>query len=371
MPHLAQVRFVFPFRLPLAASEFIFNFEGARAAIVVHSRLALRHTVFVDPRLRLANAQRKKHIFCNPADQTQHVRTLVFVQHQTPLIEEMTDTVAVTQIDVSFERPGDCPPDNERPSEQLLDEVRASGLKRVRYFVRAYRNRTDEPDVFVPALPDSPVVEVSFSRQYSFDDAFLKFQTASTHTTLFAESVERTGIGKPIADEAACLTLARQLRAATPITMVHELMIDASQLSTLHSNFRLSIVLSQTALEVFLQRRLEEECTQRGIAELEGTSGRRRPVAEALSRGSLESDLLGRYAQQLAGRSVKDCGQYQDWYRYAYMPRKEIIHKGGLVDASEEDGKRAWQSVMAYTAVLDRLLIAGRSTTSGAGPPHS
>ena len=112
-------------------------------------------------------------------------------------------------------------------------------------------------------------------------------------------------------------------------------------------------------MESYIQRRLIHECNQRDIASLASKRGIELDVETAIASGDLRGDLLGVSMTFLLGRSAKDCSEHLEWYKNAYEPRNQIVHRG-RVNVTESDARKAFESVVKYCVYTDRMLIESR-----------
>ena len=69
--------------------------------------------------------------------------------------------------------------------------------------------------------------------------------------------------------------------------------------------------------------------------------------------------VLGDIGKFLTGENIKSSKQYQEWDKYAYKVRKEIIHKARLF-ATEEEAMKAFESVINFINFISGLLIKSR-----------
>jgi hypothetical protein len=157
---LAQVRFVFPFRMGIDDATFIFDFEGSRTWFRVWSGLASREITFVPASERKGGVVRKHYRTMGVLhdDSKQHVRTVVTAEAEDRFLEAVTDTVGFTRFDVAFEVTADMP-----LSDEDVRQLTSHALACVQHFVHEYRLFRYEPDVFSPVLNDSYAELVAYS----------------------------------------------------------------------------------------------------------------------------------------------------------------------------------------------------------------
>lgn len=123
----------------------------------------------------------------------------------------------------------------------------------------------------------------------------------------------------------------------------------------------MSVIVIQSAFEVFLQRRLLDEYRIRGISEvkIQRSAGTVKKLVEEIIPSASLQDLLETYCKGLCDKSVKDNQQYQRWYKETYKRRNHIIHWGGL-EVSESDARNAFEATVDYMNHLGEALALSR-----------
>src|SRR5882762_9209503 len=106
MAYLAQVRYVFPFRLSLSSTMFRVKTEDFTARVRVWSDKADRRLVFRDPKDRIPEQYREvlqaRRVSKEKSDEL-ILRTVHINAEDDLIIEEVIDTVGFTRMDVIFE----------------------------------------------------------------------------------------------------------------------------------------------------------------------------------------------------------------------------------------------------------------------------
>jgi hypothetical protein len=357
VPYLAQVRYVFPFGLSLPDTAFWVKAEDSMASVRAWSGAAERRLVLRPPQARQSEHQRQTLRSKNEQDGS-IIRTVFINMDDDLFVEEVVDTVGFTRMDVTFECSGDVP----SSGSPILGEIREKATTIVKKFLRAYRNVSDQVDVKVLSEMDSPLIEVSVSTNYTFtkkeiDAKFMKVQ----HSFQWLPPVKRSVSKGPLSDE-QLKGLILLLDHGIEPEFFRDLLLEAKELSFINSNHRLSLVIAQTGFETYIQWRLVHECNQRTITLLTSKKGIELDVETAIATGDLRSDLLGTYMTFLLGRSAKDCSEHQEWYKNAYEPRNQIVHRG-RVNVTESDARKAFESVVKYCDYTDRMLIESRGQT--------
>ena len=354
MPYLAQVRYVFPFRISLSAEFFRVKHEDSMTSVRVWSDVAARHLVLRDPQDRKPEHRRAKvrSAYSNDGviNRTAHINL-----DDDLFLEEVIDTVGFTRMDVTFECSGDVPPS----SSPIFEEIREKAISIAQRFLRAYRTVSEQVDVKVPSKKESPIVEVGVSTNYIFGRTDIEATFAIVERTFQWLPPSFTGASKEPLSPEKLNGLITLLDHGIEAELFRELLLEARELSLIHGNHRLALVIAQTGMEDYIQWRLIHECNQRSIASLTSKKGIELDVETAIATGDLRSDLLGVYMTFLLGRSAKDCSEHQEWYKNAYEPRNQIVHRG-RVNIMESDARKAFESVVKYCVYADRMLLESR-----------
>ena len=356
MPYLAQVRYLFAFRLGMPDLAFWVKTKTDEkgAFIRVWSGKADRQLVLREQKDRKPEHRRE---WLRSVIQPQGIISrLVCINNDDDLfLEEVVDTVGFTRMDVTFECQGGIPKNDSH--EQ--DKIRQNAISLAQRFVRTYRLIANQVEVRIPNEADSPIIEVRAGTDYSFNTEEIDAKLAMISRRFQWPLPKLSGAVKEALSNDKIALLGNLLRQGDEPAMFQQLLLEAKELSIVHGDHRISVIISQSAFEVYVQSRLTEECKIRGVLHLTSSRGDQRDVEVAIIDGDLRKELLGQYARVLSGRSVKDCPEHNSWFKNAYNPRNEIVHRGRR-DVTEADAQASFESVMTYCEYLDRALIAGR-----------
>jgi hypothetical protein len=267
-------------------------------------------------------------------------------------LEESSDYLGYTLVDVTWELP-------HRPPDAELGEIREEAFRRAQWFVRQYRLETDEIDVRIPDIRDSPVVLLAGATEYRFDRTHVEATFAVVHRQFRWQPAEASGIAKPEWGTDKKAALAKRLRSEAPIEVGPELLLEARQLSRVQQQHRLAVIVGSSAFEALIRDLLLKECGYRTVTQLPMRDSRMTEVAEAVANGDLRSELLGSCAKHLVGGSIKDCSEYQEWFRQAHELRNAIIHRS-QTRISQSDAENALKVIKAYVAKVAEFLEASR-----------
>ncbi|CBK43063.1 protein of unknown function [Nitrospira defluvii] len=358
MKYLAQVRYVFPFRLGVPEAAFWMRTDGNGAFVRVWSAKADRQLILRDQKDRKPEHRREwLRSIIKPQDV---VSRMVCINNDDDLfLEEVVDSVGFTRLDVTFEYLGETFP----PEQPDQSKIREQAISIAQRFVRMYRLVANQVDVRVPNESDSPIVELRAGTEYSFSLNEIDAKLATVNRLFQWDLPSTSGAVKGILTEAKLTEFGNYLRQGSEPELYQQFLLEAKELSKVHGDHRLSVVVAQSAFEVYAQSRLIQECKLRNLRTLLSVRGESQDVDTSITDGDLRRELLGHYARCLAGQSVKECQEFHAWHKNAYILRNEIVHRGRH-DVDQSHARVAFESVMSYCKYLNRMLVAGRNGPS-------
>ncbi|MEE9391862.1 MAG: hypothetical protein V3W41_05080 [Planctomycetota bacterium] len=264
MSQLIKARFVFPIRLSLPEGGWAYKHDGDLTMIGVRSGAGELRLVLLPESERSRNKERfwlrtvfRRHPLVI-------ARTACISPGHDLLLEEFTDAASFSQLDVCFEVSQLVDQNDKRAMAKLRDDAFA----RVQIFVRFYRLAANEVDVPIPNLASSPVVELAVADDYKMDEGGAEGEFHTIYRQFQWPLPATKGLLKPRMDPQRTEAFVKHLRSGKEPDLYAEQLLEAKELSRLHGNHRLAIVVAQGAFESFFQRRLLEECEARGINNL-------------------------------------------------------------------------------------------------------
>lgn len=357
MAYLIQARFVLPFRLGLSDVAFSACYNNSLTFIKIKTGQGLQTNFFRIPDARNKN-QKREWLRASPVlESGKEVisRTVCINQEDELFLEETSDFLGYTLIDVNFEVL-EAPKSGAGPEIEKLQE---EAFRRVQWFIRQYRTVSDELDVRVPEITDSPIILIAGADDYQISGQVLegKFKLLSRQFRWLP--AEATGIAKPEWDQAKIRRLETKLARGAEIPIFEELFLEAKQLSKVQQNHRLAIVVIGNAFELFVREALHKECVRRNLRQLPFRDGKMASMDELVETADLRSELLGTCAKHLVGRSIKSCSEYQAWHTKGYIPRNEILHRGRTMMFAS-DVEVAFISTVNYSNRISRFFAESR-----------
>ena len=361
---LVQVKFVFPFKLSLPRAGFWVRYQGRPYHVCVFNTDGLKSYTYTgqqegqDP-----NKEKGGHFLVDVGfhdGKKEKHREGFFIDNDPYLfLRKIIDYVGYTFLHVTFE----VSPPSPEGDEQRQKDFTKTALKVAGQFINVYRELAGDPDISSPSEYDSPGIEICVSTGgYVFEeDGYVNGQFRLLSRTVQWDSLEKTGREKPILLTQEQLdNLSQRLKEDTGFPLYTELLLNGKEYAFLHRNCRMSVVAVQSAFEVFLQRRLLDEYSIRGISEItvrQDGGSVKKPVEEVIPSASVR-ELLETYWKKLCGKSVKANQKYQRWHKEAYERRNQIIHSGRL-EVSESDARNAFEATLEYMNYLEKALKLG------------
>jgi hypothetical protein len=227
----------------------------------------------------------------------------------------VTDYVDYTFSHVHFE----IDPPSPEGDEQRQNDLKKTALNVVQRLIGVYQEMAGDPDVFSPDEYDSLGVDLLIAeRDYTFKEggSEIKGDFKRVSSTIQWDPLEKAGKAKPSSLPQEWLDkFQNRLEVEEDLPLYIELLLSGKEYAHLHRDYRIAVVMIQSAFEVFLQDRLLEEYKTRGIPHVwvrQGRSGSiKKPIEEAMPSASLQQDLLEKYGKELCGESVKNNPYYE------------------------------------------------------------
>lgn len=293
-----------------------------------------------------------RYIRAVAGDKKAPVRQIHRKEAEVPFTGGTVDPVNYTRVLVTFEIEGTHVLDDETSARGLRDWV--EGV--VQYFFDLYRLVTQEGDLTRPRIKDAPMVDVLVADDYEFNSEVLGGEFRPYRWIYSWEDTGRGGYFKEMMSREKFAALLTLLQSGANPRVFDKLLLDAKEQSLIRDEHDLAIVVAETAFETLLQERLLAACAARGVTDLTVGRGRgatQMPYREAIERAQVR-DCLD-YVQELSGQNIKGGAEHNNWLTHAYGKRNRIVH-GGERGAAVDDVGRAFNAVVAYAGLVDRVL---------------
>src|SRR5262245_14877885 len=202
----------------------------------------------------------------------------------------VTEYIDCTFFHVHFE----IDPPSPEGDEQRQNDLKKTALKVVQRLIGVYREMAGDPDVFSPDEYDSLSVDLLIAeRDYTFKEGGgeIRGDFRRVASTIQWDPLEKSGREKLSSLPQEWLDKFQdRLEIDKDLPLYVELLMSGKEYAHLHRDYRMAVVMIQSAFEVFLQDRLLEEYKTRGIPHVwvrQGRSGPiRKPIEEAIPSAS-------------------------------------------------------------------------------------
>jgi hypothetical protein len=287
------------------------------------------------------------------------VRKVIANNESENFLEGTIDLLESMFFDIYFEFPEKSFSNNN----ETLHKIKDKAIHILFYFINAYRSITNEADIYNPSSLDFPAIELYYSKNdYVLDSEILEGKYIFISRELNWKSPDVTGYFKEILDSEKLEIFVSLLNSNKPIPLHLQLLADAREHAIIRKDYKISLILSATATEVYIQDRLIRECELRKIEKLTVGRGKRETTKnylDAILEGNLREELMGDIFTFLTGLNLKDSTQYQNWYKYSYLLRNDIIHKGKF-EVTEEEAKKSFEIVIVFLKYINDLIIKSK-----------
>lgn len=288
------------------------------------------------------------------------IRKVIVNEQSENFFEATIDLLKSTGFDIYFEFPEKLLHKNEKDNDILKDKI----SEILSYFINQYRTVANEVDIHNPSNLDFPVIDLHFSKKkFKSDYEIINGEYKSYGRILSTLKPEHTGYFKKMISQDQMSKLMVNLNSNKPVQIHMQLLVDAKEYAIIRKDYKTSIILSVTATEVFLQASYLGECELRKIKNLTREyRGQKKSTnyIDTILDADLKDNLLGDIGKFLTGENIKGTKQYQDWDKYAYKLRKEIVHKARLF-ATEDEAMKAFETVIHFINFISGLLIKSRN----------
>lgn len=303
-------------------------------------------------------------------------RQIVCNDKSENFLEGNIDLLKSTGFDIYFDYP-----DNEfELSEKCYERIKLKAIELLSHFIHTYRMFSNEVDIQNPSILEFPIMDLHYSnKKLDSEDEIINGGYSFLGRLINVVDNELTGNFKATLSEETLRGMTNFLNSSEPIPIHIKLLKDAKEFSRIHKDSNVSIIISVSATEVFLQTKFIEECERQGIKFLPTKKRKENLMSRILSKekskkikfddylnaiikGNVRDDLLGIIGTYLTGVKIKSSKEYCDWYHFAYKMRNDIIHQGKY-ERNEEDAKNAYESVVRLMSYIEGLLKQKHSTS--------
>lgn len=243
-------------------------------------------------------------------------------------------------------------------TDEGVSGVRALAHDAVERFVDSYSFVSSDIDVTRFSSDEVCGSVLWWTSDYSIEEKRLRLNTSAKfnyikHVDVIKVAKRSSLFKKPRRDIKD--KLSAQLEVGEGFSEYLKILLEARSLIARHQ-YDLSIVMSETAFEVFMRWVLIRICEQSGVSTLPGRNKKQSEgwdYVEAIQKGAVTEDLL-RYLDSFAMADVKGNQICARWKRNTYDKRIEIVH-GGVFGNTFDDALVAYNSVSEFIQFVLRL----------------
>lgn len=219
----------------------------------------------------------------------------------------------------------------------------------------AYVSRND---ILKPLLVD---VFVSDENDFPKNHSRIEFKVFKTQFNF--ESPKESGFVKKDVSSNQVEDIQNRLVNNIDIQLFEKILQNAKENAFRQKNYDMSVVLTGSAFEVFLQQVLIECCKFKRITKLtvgRGNKQKEIDFYEAIINGNVREHLINNYLKYLTGKSIAGSKEYNNWYANSYEKRNDIIHKGNY-GTTREEAQKAFDSTNILINKISELISSTRS----------
>ncbi|WP_411502962.1 hypothetical protein [Brevibacillus centrosporus] len=244
-----------------------------------------------------------------------------------------------------------------------LEKIKERSNDVLNYFLNMYRLVSNEIDVQLLDIRQPQIIEIWVSEDGNIDPNIENVMTTFTpfQQTVIWDDPFKKGYAKEQLSTEKKNQLMESLINGKPIALYENLLMQALDQGMIKNNYDISVILGETAFEVFMKEFLIENCERLNITELNVGKGKsnlvKKPYLDAINEASI-SELIKRHLTDVVGKNIAGGKEYNSWYSDAYELRNEIIHKGRM-DVSEEKAKNAFTSIVNLINKIKSLVSLG------------
>ena len=225
-------------------------------------------------------------------------------------------------------------------------------------FINLYAAVTGDVTISKLNLTELPSVMVWTTNKYSISDTAMEanFSLYSGKAEITWRDPRKIGQIKIEASRDAVNKLAERWRVNYRLKPFEQLLIDAKEQSLFRGNHDLSIVISETAFEIFIQSSLIAASEQKKRTSFPNKRDKKAKdinYKQAIERGNIHT--LFWYIELLTKKDVTRFPEYRAWKDDAYQLRNEIIHRGGR-GYSENQAEGAFNVVNRFIDAVKQVL---------------
>lgn len=224
------------------------------------------------------------------------------------------------------------------------------------YFIEMYRFSSQigsipSSDNLISPLVELTICEGKTLEQYDNDCTFTQFSYTITETMRHG-FFENTNVGTDILDKFSINLLTNK-----QIEIYEKFIIDAREQAFVKRDYCMSIVLIETAFEIFVKNKLQIFCHKNSITKLTSPFNKKMKMEyiKAISKSNIKGNIFDDYFINLLSFDVRKTPEFVEWDSKAYKIRNAIIHSGSSHYGFTE-AEQAFKSTISFMNLISQKI---------------
>lgn len=277
----------------------------------------------------------------------------------------------------------DCESEDELDDVEKFKALSQRVYSVLEYFLNTYKVLTDNISISVPdidkiiglevfvvkspyelkPIEDRKVeVDTDYSRNVKISD--VEMVLSSKFANAYVKMPYENGYLVPTPNKAVMEKLIEMLQGGIKPEAFNVLLMNAKEELVAKSNYLVSSILSETAVEICIQSQLVKMCELRSISMLPcGGNNAEKDYFEAIVNGNIKESLLKKYLRGIFGIDVLGTREYNDWTSNTYNLRNKVVHKG-YTSVTKEEAELSFNSSLHFINFVLKKIDVDRHTTA-------
>lgn len=232
-----------------------------------------------------------------------------------------------------------------------LIELSASALNE---FIEKYKYYFYERNIGVVSAKDSRIIHIFRCTKTSTneDSTNMDFEYVTSQANW--QDLFKIGFGNVDAADNRVRQFYKSLKENENIASWLKLLLDAREKSVRYNDHNTSIILAETALEVYLQNKLINECQRRNILKLPSGKNVENESSTVIISASV-TQILKKLIPYICNTEVAGSKYYNEWNELVYDKRNQIVHKG--IECNEQEAEKSFIAVQKIINYINQVML--------------
>lgn len=241
--------------------------------------------------------------------------------------------------------------DDDTITQEILDQHHDLAMAMLSYFIETYRYVMQDETIITPNKDEYILIEhlVGDGIDHFGDSPGIMFKPYSQRYN--QDLLLKKRRIKYIPSDERLKIFSDRLKNGKKLDLYLKLLMEAKMHGRLRNEFDISIVKSETAVEIYVQSLLILLCEIKNINKLGD-----RDYVDAVINGNIRNDLLKPYLKYF-GIHITDTKEYFHWCERCYKMRNEIVHRGRGEDLTEVEARAAFEAANSLIKLLESEAI--------------